>query len=158
MGKNDGCFGGCLSLVAGLVIIGLVLLAIKWFGVPVGLALAILGFVQFKRFDTDPEGFDRTARSLGIQTEHLRWANIGAMIVGVGLVMASVILWMVPNEDQRRSGQNVLTESSDPTDPTLGGTYLKGPYGTNMCDQTGPAGAEIRRKEYACRNAPPRYE
>ncbi|WP_066592557.1 hypothetical protein [Sphingomonas pruni] len=156
--RNEGCSGGCLSFIAGIVLIGLVLLAIKWFGIPVGIALAILGFVQFKRFDTDPDAFNRTARSLGIQPVHLRWVSIGGMMLGAILIIASTILWAVPDDDGHRSNGNVVTESSGRNDPTRGGTYLEGPDGLNMCDQPGMAGAEIRRKEYACRNAPPRYE
>ena len=156
--RNGGCSGGCLSFIAGIVLIGLTLLVIKWFGIPLGLALAVLGFTQFRRFDTDPEGFDRTARSLGLQSEHLRWATIGGVVVGVMLIISSTILWFVPSDDAPRTTDNTASERAERADPTLGGTYLKGPDGLNLCDQPGRFGAAIRREKYECRNAAPRYD
>lgn len=92
--RNGGCFG---FLVA-LIVLAMVLLAVKWFGVPVGLALAAVSYTQFKRFKTDPEGFKATARSLDMRAEPLRQLCIAGMIAGGVLIGSSAILWIVSAE------------------------------------------------------------
>lgn len=112
--RDQGCFGGCLALIVGLVVIGLALIIIQWAGIPVGLTLAAFSYLQFGRYNTDPEGFDRTAGSLSLTPEQLRWACIGGMAGGLMLVAASVGLWVL----DRRSGSATEAPSAAGIIPT----------------------------------------
>ena len=90
--------GGCVGLLVALIVVAMVLLAVKWFGIPVGLALTAISYAQFKRFGSDPEGFKETARSLDMRPEPLRQLCIAGMIAGGVLIGSSAILWIVSAE------------------------------------------------------------
>lgn len=110
--EKDGCGSGCMAIFAVLFVVGIIVMAIKWFGIPIGLILAGFSFYQFSKSNSDPDTFGASAKSINLRPEQGRMLALGGIIGGIALIIVSATLLFI--SDKSGSNSQYSSESSKP--------------------------------------------